>query len=1516
MVVDTEGSLVVDSKIKLVNKGKCQVTLIGADGCVFGSVPKGGSLIVDVAGEYTFECIGEGCCECKDCAISAYDIVGEASAPVVIDSSCEDPVHVNLCPLEDPLPVEITNQQPVPQKVVYCNEDTDTHWIKVCVYTFTDPANPLTIVETIISEADTGVPCAEPIDQADVDYQTTCNTDTGTTFIRSVMNTIIDGTPVETVLSDWSDTGLPCVKEDCPQWVWYPACDADTNTPIRWAEGLDCDGDIVYPGGATEKVYYYKQPTDQLPVSCTCIGLFQNATAQTTIDATILGNTISVDGGSYSVATNQFISGLNSGLVTTITFDDGAGNEITWTGSGTPTVTTSGTATNITIAPAAPRADGCDDEVAEFIADNPSVEGSVSNTAVGFHVSYEGVNYVCLTPDVSPYDYNNPISPQPTNVVCEPCPDTSPVYNLDYECNSETGNYDEIVSELINGLPTAQIVEDTGLECGTHSVSVNETCRTDTGTIWQTVTVTDENGVEVSNVSIDTLEECEKSETTIQCMKDKFIEGGVDNTFTNYTHTNQTFKTTFSNGDIDTFNVSSATGWTDQVDQMSTGLGSIMPWAQTVDPFCNIQPNGCGGLQAPFVELNKMYARYVGFRVCPSDKVPVSIQYTSDQSATPVELVIQYVETPTIYIDRCVSCDGEESFKVDGVDYTPVCPIPCSESFPEVPLAACSITYLDGCDNVNQDIVSNFIPIVRAITDCGSGPKVTYLQEDADGALVNYPLVGTFVDCATGEPIPEPEEPCEVSWDWVHGHVDNYNNTGECLPLRWLEGIDCLGEPVLKTPHEYYPCSVDPKPECVCISFSALAVGVRQTYNATVSAGNTSTVVTTTAAVITQLNTFVNLINAGQTRFLKLGDTVISGYGTATITGTGTTADPFIVKVNQADLGDGCDDERAITLATPTYTWVDGTASDDGFSSGGANHICLSPTTPEPSITPLDPQPRPGSVVCGSCPIEAEATPDEQVVGLMCYNVPVTDTFDFTQMNAQPGGTFATQIGDSQVTVTAEDTGFALSSTNSTVLISQVGTANSSKNFEITSPCPFSFRIENVQGIIAESLGQTESARGITPAPDSIVVDPSMNWNPTTGDLTPTTVASPSDGATFTYNAGTTVKFTFSAPGYPAASQVLRDLEAACMEKHTAVGKMDCETGIIAWTDIVTGDRVDASELFDCADGCCDEEVEQPNNPIVQIVPACDIVADPVTGAESSVQDIDIRYTFVDGQPPTIEYFLRGTVTSYTLQGFAGDCVTLAPILPPEPDPLCKQYSATREYATELEELIDLSLTSGAPAPDQSSTQQIDCFGDVVLGYSGGGEVYSWSSATQLGVRNTTSISSDISFDIPEGATFKVDLTNINGGTFEWWEVSTAPSETDIAADHAFDGTTLTGPGNNASAVSTLTFEGGQVVTISAGSLSATGWTQIMRNARLCKKGCSTAGLWCNPDTGQSAWYNVLTGLEVSECDMEPCCCDEGSVPNTHMIEGCVNDEASFTVIDDEGNALFAPKPLTSLGFD
>jgi len=56
--------------------------------------------------------------------------------------------------------------------------------------------------------------------------------------------------------------------------------------------------------------------------------------------------------------------------------------------------------------------------------------------------------------------------------------------------------------------------------------------------------------------------------------------------------------------------------------------------------------------------------------------------------------------------------------------------------------------------------------------------------------------------------------------------------------------------------------------------------------------------------------------------------------------------------------------------------------------------------------------------------------------------------------------------------------------------------------------------------------------------------------------------------------------------------------------------------------------------------------------------------------------------------------------------------------------------------------------------------------------------------------------------------------------------------------------------------------------------------------------------------------------VATKECNSDAILNALNNSTNTHLIEGCLEGEIeAFTIVDDQGNALFPPKPLTELGF-
>lgn len=303
-------------------------------------------------------------------------------------------------------------------------------------------------------------------------------------------------------------------------------------------------------------------------------------------------------------------------------------------------------------------------------------------------------------------------------------------------------------------------------------------------------------------------EPCEEASLVLECYQQQYTEGGLDNTKTNFTHTNQLFTVGFSDGTGGTFPIASASDWSDQVTQMATGLSGLMPWAAQVGPFCT---NGCGGLPVPAVTLSSMILRYAGFRVCPGDPIPTSVTYTSDQVKKPVNLVIQAIPTPTILWDRCVNCETgadtwrnaktKEVYVPTEENPCPPCTIPCTQDFPEVPEPDCTpLPTVEVCEiepgatNPDQSMEPDTVfqsGIFISYLQCGANIEKYAYTINADGDIEDHTLTAPnwYGDCETLEEIVDPIPTCPEGAVFLPyeqgGHYaiqDNSNYVGSPTP--------------------------------------------------------------------------------------------------------------------------------------------------------------------------------------------------------------------------------------------------------------------------------------------------------------------------------------------------------------------------------------------------------------------------------------------------------------------------------------------------------------------------------------------------------------------------------------------------------------------------------------------------------------------------------------------------------------------------------------------------------------
>ena len=97
------------------------------------------------------------------------------------------------------------------EKITYCNTDTNTQWVKTCVFTIGLDG---VVAITTLSDDDTGFECGAAIPQFDIEVMEYCNPITETKWIKHFrfVTSAVGGvvTTTEETIKD-TDTGFPCV---------------------------------------------------------------------------------------------------------------------------------------------------------------------------------------------------------------------------------------------------------------------------------------------------------------------------------------------------------------------------------------------------------------------------------------------------------------------------------------------------------------------------------------------------------------------------------------------------------------------------------------------------------------------------------------------------------------------------------------------------------------------------------------------------------------------------------------------------------------------------------------------------------------------------------------------------------------------------------------------------------------------------------------------------------------------------------------------------------------------------------------------------------------------------------------------------------------------------------------------------------------------------------------------------------------------------------------------------------
>ena len=283
-------------------------------------------------------------------------------------------------------------------------------------------------------------------------------------------------------------------------------------------------------------------------------------------------------------------------------------------------------------------------------------------------------------------------------------------------------------------------------------------------------------------------------ESITECVESQEWTYGIDNTGTIYNDV-AGYRIKLSDGSFLTFSQDGSSGsWTPQLQELATNIQAAADAAGLlwfVDPRAvnNANPTDISGNYggsptglpgAPSVPVAQalidggMVARYVNIQVCPGQPVPVSAERLTSTVYGDGEKILTTAGAilgPLKKFVLCRACGKAPIwYKEDGVTLAapgeiPKCYVPCgtislTDSPPD---RETTFEVLSGCDNLNQTNTANFVDITRRYTISADGSlTLDYFIEDSSSpsSLIPYILTGEFVDCDTGEIIPDPIVPC------------------------------------------------------------------------------------------------------------------------------------------------------------------------------------------------------------------------------------------------------------------------------------------------------------------------------------------------------------------------------------------------------------------------------------------------------------------------------------------------------------------------------------------------------------------------------------------------------------------------------------------------------------------------------------------------------------------------------------------------------------------------------------
>ena len=404
--------------------------------------------------------------------------------------------------------------------------------------------------------------------------------------------------------------------------------------------------------------------------------------------------------------------------------------------------------------------------------------------------------------------------------IAEKCTDD---VSLDTEvlCNEDTDVWEYHVTTVTNGVASNLTITPTTVACDeeqpdfeTRTICVN-------GTEHYQVLQIDEDGAETVLSEVDSTLECPDSE--VSCVESQEWTYGIDNTGTT-TDEDAVITITLSDGssfDIQQTNQGAVSQWTPQMGEWGDNIQSAADAAGLawfVETRCILSSgglDGCGGFSGPpSVPISEglwaggISARYVNIQICAGQPVPVGAVYNSATRTDYTLTTAGAVKGPLQKFFVCRSCGNEPVWYLsDGVTPASSGQIPnCYEPCGTITLAdappdrECDFIFDVACDNNNSVNTVNFTnTITRRSTVCnGQQIGLDYFEQDPDdtSSLIEYELVGDFVDCATGEPVDVPPQPCET-YDlekfWQLSGVSQGLRNREWttdLPILGMEDVD------------------------------------------------------------------------------------------------------------------------------------------------------------------------------------------------------------------------------------------------------------------------------------------------------------------------------------------------------------------------------------------------------------------------------------------------------------------------------------------------------------------------------------------------------------------------------------------------------------------------------------------------------------------------------------------------------------------------------------------------------